>query len=120
MDFSVALTQVFSFLSIRIASDNIPHTMGLLEKKWKELDPNRPFNFLFLDDSFDSQYRREERLKNITFYFSFLAVLIGCLGLFGMASFTAEQRTKEIGIRKVLGASGSAISRVFLDKILFF
>jgi len=92
-------------LSIRIASDNIPHTVGLLEKKWKELDPNRPFNFLFLDDSFDSLYRKEERLKNITFYFSFLAVFIGCLGLFGMASFTAEQRTKEIGIRKVLGAS---------------
>ncbi len=91
--------------SIRIASDNIPYTMSLLEKKWKELDPNRPFQFLFLDDSYDRLYRQEDRLKTITFYFSFLAVLIGCLGLFGMASFTAEQRTKEIGIRKVLGAS---------------
>jgi putative ABC transport system permease protein len=99
-------------LSIRIAPDNIPHTMDLLEKKWKELDPNRPFNFLFLDDSFESQYRSEERLKTITFYFSFLAVLIGCLGLFGMASFTAEQRTKEIGIRKVLGASIPGIVRL--------
>jgi putative ABC transport system permease protein len=97
-----------------------PHTIGLLEKEWKEQDPNRPFNFLFLDDSFDSQYRREERLKTITFYFSFLAILIGCLGLFGMASFTAEQRTKEIGIRKVLGASGSMIYWVFLDKSFFF
>jgi putative ABC transport system permease protein len=99
-------------LSVRIAADNIPHTVGLLEKKWKELDPNRPFNFLFLDDSFDSLYRQEEKLKTITFYFSFLAVLIGCLGLFGMASFTAEQRTKEIGIRKVLGASVPGIVRL--------
>jgi len=105
-------------LSIRIASDNIPHTMGLLEKKWKELDPNRPFNFLFLDDSFDSLYRKEDRLKTITFYFSFLAVLIGCLGLFGMASFTAEQRTKEIGIRKVLGASVPGIVRLLAKEFM--
>lgn len=99
-------------LSVRISGENIPNTLGLLEKKWKELDPNRPFNFLFLDDSFDSLYRQEDRLKTITFYFSFLAVLIGCLGLFGMASFTAEQRTKEIGIRKVLGASVPGIVRL--------
>ncbi len=100
--------ELYTF-SIRIAPDNIMHTMDLLKKKWGELDPNRPFHYYFLDDSFDSQYRREERLKNITFYFSFLAIFIGCLGLFGMASFTAEQRTKEIGIRKVLGASVSGI-----------
>jgi putative ABC transport system permease protein len=105
-------------LSIRIASDNIPQTMGLVEKKWKELDPNRPFRFLFLDDSFDSLYRQEDRLKTITFYFSFLAVLIGCLGLFGMASFTAEQRTKEIGIRKVLGASVPGIVRLLAKEFM--
>jgi len=105
-------------LSVRIASDNILHTLGLLEKKWKELDPNRPFNFLFLDDSFDRLYRQEDRLKTITFYFSFLAVLIGCLGLFGMASFTAEQRTKEIGIRKVLGASIPGIVRLLAKEFV--
>jgi len=99
-------------LSVRVAPDNIPNTMGLIEKKWKELDPNRPFQFLFLDDSYSRLYRQEDRLKTITFYFSFLAVLIGCLGLFGMASFTAEQRTKEIGIRKVLGASVPGIVRL--------
>ncbi|MBN1271633.1 MAG: ABC transporter permease [Candidatus Aminicenantes bacterium] len=107
-----------STLSIRIAPDNIPHTMGLLKKKWKELDPNRPFQFLFLDDSFDSLYRSEESLKTITFCFSFLAVLIGCLGLFGMASFTAEQRTKEIGIRKVLGASIPGIVRLLAKEFM--
>jgi putative ABC transport system permease protein len=104
--------------SVRIAPDNIPHTMGLLEKKWRELDPNKPFQFLFLDDSFDSLYRQEDRLKKITFYFSFLAVLIGCLGLFGMASFMAEQRTKEIGIRKVLGATITGIVRLIAKEFV--
>ena len=105
-------------LSVRISSEEIPHTLGLLEKKWKELDPNRPFQFLFLDDSFDSLYRQEDRLKTITLYFSFLAVFIGCLGLFGMASFTAEQRTKEIGIRKVLGASVAGIIRLLAKEFV--
>jgi putative ABC transport system permease protein len=105
-------------VSLRLAPDNIMHTMDLLKQKWGELDPNRPFHYFFLDDSFDSQYRREERLKNITFYFSFLAVFIGCLGLFGMASFSAEQRTKEIGIRKVLGASVSGIVRLLAKEFL--
>jgi len=107
-----------SMLSIRIAPDDISHTLDLIEKKWKELNPDRTFHYLFLDDSFDSQYRQEERLRTITFYFSFLAVLIGCLGLFGMASFTAEQRTKEIGIRKVLGASVFGIVRLLAKEFL--
>ena len=105
-------------VSIRLAPDNITHTMELLKKKWGELDPNRPFNYYFLDDAYDSQYRREERLKNITFYFSFLAIFIGCLGLFGMASFTAEQRTKEIGIRKVLGASVPGLVRLLAKEFM--
>jgi putative ABC transport system permease protein len=92
-------------VSLRMTPGSAMFTLDLLKKKWSELDPNRPFNYFFLDDAYDSQYRREEQMKNITFYFSFLAIFIGCLGLFGMASFTAEQRTKEIGIRKVLGAS---------------
>jgi putative ABC transport system permease protein len=105
-------------VSLRLAPENIMYTMDLLKKKWGELDPDRPFNYFFLDDSYDSQYRREERLKNISFYFSFLAIFIGCLGLFGMASFTAEQRTKEIGIRKVLGASVTGIVRLLAREFL--
>jgi putative ABC transport system permease protein len=98
--------------SVRLAPGDIMGTMGRLEAKWKELAPQRPFDFLFLDESFDSQYRAEERLQGMTLYFSLLAVFIGCLGLFGMASFTAEQRTKELGIRKVLGASVFGIVRL--------
>jgi putative ABC transport system permease protein len=99
--------------SVRTAEGgDVLQTMKRLEKKWKELAPNRPFDYLFLDESFDSQYRAEERVQTITLSFSILAVFIGCLGLFGMASFTAEQRTKEIGIRKVLGASVHGIVRL--------
>ena len=105
-------------VSIRLAPENIMHTMDLLKRKWGELDPNRPFNYFFLDDAYANQYRREERLKNITFYFSFLAIFIGCMGLFGMASFTTEQRTKEIGIRKVLGASVLGIVRLLTKEFL--
>lgn len=98
--------------SVRIAPENITGTMKRLEAKWKEISPNRPFDYLFLDESFDSQYRAEERMRSITLYFTLLAVFIGCLGLFGMASFTAEQRTKEVGIRKILGASVLRIVRL--------
>jgi putative ABC transport system permease protein len=83
--------------------------MSLLKEKWKELFPRRSFDYFFLDDFFDSQYRAEEKLGYSVLCFSLLAIFIGCLGLFGLASFTAEQRTKEIGIRKVLGASVSRI-----------
>jgi putative ABC transport system permease protein len=96
-------------LSVRITSDNIPGTIALLKEKFRQFDPYRPFEYAFLDDSFDAQYRAEERLGRVFSYFSILAIFIACLGLFGLASFTAEQRTKEIGIRKVLGASVSGI-----------
>jgi putative ABC transport system permease protein len=98
-------THIFNSLSIRISAKNIPETIAFVKDKMREWDPYRPFEYAFLDDSFDAQYRAEERLSGIFSYFSVLAIFIACLGLFGLASFTAEQRTKEIGIRKVLGAS---------------
>lgn len=99
-------------LSIRVTPADVSGTLNLLEKKWKELFPQKPFDYFFLDDEFDSQYRSEERMGNLTLRFSLLAIFIGCLGLFGMASYTTEQRTKEIGIRKVLGASAGVIIRM--------
>ncbi|MBN2246067.1 MAG: ABC transporter permease [Candidatus Aminicenantes bacterium] len=95
----------FSQLSVRIKPDNIHKTMEFLETKWKEFDPVYPFEFEFADDQFDSLYRTEGRLQQLFGYFTALAIVIGCLGLFGLISFTTEQRRKEIGIRKVLGAS---------------
>ena len=99
-------------ISVRIAPGNITHTMDLLKKEWKKINPEGPFDYFFMDESFDSQYQAEDRLGKIALYFSLLAIFIGCLGLFGMSSYTAERRTKEIGIRKILGASVGGI--VFL------
>lgn len=99
----------FKFIAVRLLPDNISETITLLEKKWKELDSTGTFDYAFLEDSLVSQYRAEERLSKIFTYFSTLAIFIACLGLFGLVSFTAEQKTKEIGIRKVLGAPVSGI-----------
>ena len=104
-------TQCTTF-SIRIAPTHIQKTLSLIRDKWKTILPQKPFDYFFLDDSFDSQYRAEERMGKLSLRFCLLAILIGCLGLFGMASYTTEQRTKEIGIRKVLGASTGLIVRL--------
>jgi putative ABC transport system permease protein len=90
---------------IKISPKNSGHTIDMLREKWRGIHPNRPFDYFFLGDSFDSQYDAEERLSDLVASFAILAIFVACLGLFGMASFAAEQRTKEIGIRKVLGAS---------------
>lgn len=96
--------------AIRIKPDNIPQTLTFLENKWRELDPAHPFEYSFMDDTFNSLYRSEEKLSRIFTIFSFLAICLASLGLFGLALFTVEQKTKEIGIRKMLGAS---IGRIF-------
>jgi len=115
-------THIFNSLSVRIRSENIPETISFLRNKMKDIDPFRPFEYVFLDDSFDAQYKAEERLSRVFSYFAILAIFIASLGLFGVASFTAEQRTKEIGIRKVLGASVAGIfvllSREFTKWVL--
>jgi len=102
-------------ISIKINPENTTNTLSLLKEKWKEIDPFRPFEYSFLEETFDSQYRSDERLSKIFASFTVFAIFIACLGLFGLASFMSEQRTKEIGIRKVLGASVPGIA-VLLSK----
>jgi len=97
------------YILIKINSGNLPATMELLKKKWTEIIPQLPFDFSFLDETFDRQYKADEKLQAIFSNFGVLAIFISCLGLSGLVSFTAEQRTKEIGIRKALGASISGI-----------
>jgi putative ABC transport system permease protein len=92
-------------LSLRLSPENTSATLTRLKELWGTIDPGRPLDYFFLDESFDAQYRAEERLSGIFSSFTVFAIFIACLGLFGMASYMAEQRTKEIGIRKVLGAS---------------
>jgi len=94
---------------VRIAPRRIPDTLTFLENKWRALYPEYPFDYRFLDSTIHNQYRTEERVGKIVTVFTALAICISCLGIFGLSSYTAEQRTKEIGIRKVLGASVSSI-----------
>jgi putative ABC transport system permease protein len=95
--------------SFRINAADISGITKQAEKKWKVMAPGMPFSYRFLDDSFDDMYRGEQRVGKIALIFASLAILIACLGLFGLVTFIAEQRTKEIGIRKVLGASVQGI-----------
>ena len=103
------------FIAVRIAPENISGTIEFLRSSWQEVYPQDTFAFSFLDDDFNSQYETEERRRDIFRSFSLLAVLIACLVLLGLTSFTAEQRTKEIGVRKVLGATVGSIM-VMLSK----
>jgi putative ABC transport system permease protein len=86
-----------------------PENLGVVRQAWAALVPDRPFEYTFLDDSYHRQYRQEEKLGTLIGWFSGLTIFIACLGLFGLVTFTAERRTKEIGIRKVLGASVAGI-----------
>jgi putative ABC transport system permease protein len=94
-----------SELTVRTNTDDIANTLASLKKKWERLSPDYPFNYFFFDEDFDMLYRAENRLGKIFGYFTMLTIFIASLGLFGLAAFTAEQRTKEMGIRKVMGAS---------------
>ncbi len=94
---------------VRISPHRIPDTLAFLESKWKEIYPEYPFEYRFLDETIQSQYRSDLAIGKIVTVFTFLALFISCLGIFGLSSFTAEQHTKEIGIRKVLGATVSSI-----------
>ncbi|MXV51462.1 FtsX-like permease family protein [Pedobacter sp. HMF7647] len=98
-----------NLITVKIAGSNLPGTIRSIESKWKELIPNRPFSYEFLDEFFDSQYRAQQRFGNLFLNFAVLAIFISCLGLLGLASYSTMQRTREIGIRKVMGASVSGI-----------
>jgi putative ABC transport system permease protein len=100
----VRLERTGRFLDVRYEGD--PRTVvESLEKQWRAMAPGEPFEYTFMDQSFDAMFRAEMRLRDIFTVFSLLAIIIACLGLFALASFTTEQRTKEIGVRKAMGAS---------------
>ena len=97
-------------LSVRMSGNNIPALLSQIRNKWSGLSPGVQMNFSFMDQDFDANYRTEQRTGSVSIVFTSLALIIACLGLFGLAAYAAEQRNKEIGIRKVLGASVSAIT----------
>lgn len=99
----------FSNIAIKIKTANIPATIDYVKGVMKKFSPNYPFSYSFFDEVFEQAYMTEQRMERVFEAFSILAIFIACLGLFGLTAFAAEQRTKEIGIRKVLGASDSKI-----------
>jgi putative ABC transport system permease protein len=103
---------------VKFRSDNVSATLASLEKAWTEMNLGYPFEYRFLDEDFNDLYSSEARLGKIFQSFAALAVFIACLGLFGLASFIAEQRTKEIGIRKVLGSSTAGIVALLNQEFL--
>lgn len=104
-----AFNLFIKYMAIRLNTGDLGSTIGFIEEKWKNQIPEKPFEYFFLDDEIDKLYKAEEKLGNVAGIISFLTIIVACLGLFGLASFTAEQRKKEIGIRKVLGGSSSQI-----------
>ncbi|HZJ59428.1 MAG TPA: FtsX-like permease family protein [Chitinophagaceae bacterium] len=97
-------------LLVKLTGQHLQQTISFLESKWKNLVPDRPFEYRFLDDDYNKLYNAEIRLGKIMDLFSGIAILLACLGLFGLSSYAAQQRIKEIGIRKVLGASARTIA----------
>jgi putative ABC transport system permease protein len=97
-------------VNVRISTENVSQIVADIKKAFDELAPGEPFEYHFFDESFEALYQREQKFEKLFLSFSVFAIFIACMGLFGLASFMAEQRTREIGIRKVLGASvGSVI-----------
>jgi ABC-type antimicrobial peptide transport system permease subunit len=101
-----------NYMIVRIPPEEVSASLSLIEKTWKRVIPAYPFEYRFMDERYDRMYRTEQRIGTLLKYFAVLAVFVACLGLFGLASFMAEKRTKEIGIRKVLGASVTQIARL--------
>lgn len=101
----IVLDKNFRFMFVRTAEGDVQKSLAAVEKAWKEIFPNNPFEADFLDQDFNSQYKADKKRSQIFTAFSGLTVTIACLGLLGLAAFTTEQRTKEICVRKVIGAS---------------
>jgi putative ABC transport system permease protein len=108
----LAYRPVNNVVYIKLSGIDTKSTLSFIESKWKEIFPDQPFTYTFLSDRFNRQFEADERRGLIFTLFTVLAILIACLGLFGLASYMVEQRTKEIGIRKVFGANESVILRL--------
>ncbi|MDE3253198.1 MAG: FtsX-like permease family protein, partial [Bacteroidota bacterium] len=106
-------------ISLQIKPQNVQALLQAIEAKWKAALPAMPFSYQFMDEAFDHMYRAEQRIGQVAVSFALLAIIIACLGLFGLITYAAEQRTKEMGIRKVLGASvGSLVTLLSKDLLI--
>ena len=101
-----------------MSSQNVTETVAFIEDQWAEFSPNQPIDYSFIDERFDRLYDSENQRAKLFTGFSMLAIFLACLGLFGLASFTVSQRSKEISIRKVLGATISEIVTILSKKFI--
>ncbi len=105
-------------ISVRVDASKIPSVISAIKTKWKTLAAGQPFDYGFMDEQFNSIYNTEQQTGRISITFAVLAIVIACLGLFGLVTYAAEQRTKEIGIRKVLGANVPVIVGMIIKDFL--
>ncbi|MDB5222070.1 MAG: FtsX-like permease family protein [Chitinophagaceae bacterium] len=106
---SAAVLQIYSpviaKMAVKVKAADLPKTIAFIKSAWNKFSPDYPLDYKFLDENFAIMYKAEDKLSSLLWIFTVMAIFVGCMGLFGLAAFSAEQRTKEIGIRKVLGAS---------------
>ncbi|MFC1492665.1 ABC transporter permease [candidate division KSB1 bacterium] len=110
---------LFNYISLNINVSDLNNTLSFVENKWDQFFPDDVFSYFFLDEDFDRLYHSEEHLSRIFSSLTILAILISCLGVFGLAAFMAEQRTKEIGIRRILGSSVTGIIGILLKEFVY-
>ena len=120
--FTTVLANKYSYVIANVATKNYSVLLKDMKASWSKLNPDLPFVYSFLDNDFQKNYEKDQRVAGIVSYFTLIAILIACLGLFGLSAFSAEQRTREIGIRKVLGASvtnmASLLSKDFVKLVI--
>jgi putative ABC transport system permease protein len=109
---------LWGYLSVRLSGSNISGTITAIQNKWKEFVPNNPLQYYFVDADFEQMYVQEKQNAQMAVIFSILAIFIAALGLFGLTSFTVEQRTKEIGVRKAMGSSIASIYIVISKEVI--
>jgi putative ABC transport system permease protein len=107
--FALADTRYLSIILIRLTPADIPSSLKVVEKIWKEVIPEYPLDYFFIDHDYENLFRSQMRLSSLLKYFTILAVIIACLGLYGLSSYSTERRTNEVGIRKVMGAGSLMI-----------
>jgi putative ABC transport system permease protein len=113
--------QVLSKIAVKVKTADLPNTINYIKATWDKFTPEYPIDYKFLDENFAAMYSSESKLSTLLWIFTAMAIFVGCMGLFGLAAFSAEQRIKEIGIRKVLGASVlnivAMLSKTFLKPV---
>jgi putative ABC transport system permease protein len=113
--------QVLVKMAVKVKAAELPNTIEYIKTTWNKFSPDYPLDYKFLDENFAAMYSSEDKLSSLLWIFTLMAIFIGCMGLFGLAAFSAEQRIKEIGIRKVLGASvlniTAMLSKTFLKPV---